>query len=243
MVSNSYPTVRLLTLFIGFTCLSLLTSYTNTMIIWFILIGILSIIFIKQNQKKIERQDIVIGIILSLLVMVSNVFIGFFILPSYLASMCILKDSSHNITLYSQGKGLQTFACIFICGGILAAINLFLASGQYAFHPSIKIMFLFHALQAGIYEEVCLRFFMFALCIKVTGQIQYNRYQNILVYCVMIIPHVLLHFSNGIDIMSFIILSLLFGLPFALMQRKCNLLSAIGAHSFVDVIRFLFLGI
>lgn len=66
----------------------------------------------------------------------------------------------------------------------------------------------------------------------------------------MIVPHVLLHFPdmiirNGIlSIMgSAIILSLLFGLPFALLQRKRDLYSAILAHTLVDLIRFICLGV
>ena len=35
----------------------------------------------------------------------------------------------------------------------------------------------------------------------------------------------------------------LFGLPFALMQRKFNLISAIGSHAFVDFVRFCVLGV
>jgi hypothetical protein len=66
----------------------------------------------------------------------------------------------------------------------------------------------------------------------------------------MVIPHVLLHFpdmiaTNGIGsiIGNVIILSLLFGLPFALLLRKRDLFSAITAHTLVDLIRFICLGI
>ena len=47
------------------------------------------------------------------------------------------------------------------------------------------------------------------------------------------------NFNTG----SVITLSLLFGLPFALMQRKFNLISAIGSHAFVDFVRFCVLGV
>lgn len=39
-----------------------------------------------------------------------------------------------------------------------------------------------------------------------------------------------------------LILSLIFGLPFAIMQRRHDLTSAIGAHTIVDLIRFCIFG-
>ncbi|MNF04285.1 hypothetical protein D3C80_2037670 [compost metagenome] len=66
----------------------------------------------------------------------------------------------------------------------------------------------------------------------------------------MIIPHVLIHtpdiiINNGIvpGVINIIMLALLFGLPFAVLQKKRDITSAMLAHGIVDVIRFCFLGL
>lgn len=60
----------------------------------------------------------------------------------------------------------------------------------------------------------------------------------------MILPHVLLHFNTAnFALGSVLALALLFGLPFAVMQRKRDVSSAIGAHTVVDVIRFCSFGV
>ncbi len=128
-------------------------------------------------------------------------------------------------------------------GGLLGCINVFLAMNSYSLQISFHLHFLFDALRAGIFEEIFFRMFLFALCLHITQSTYLNHTQVILSYFIMVLPHVLLHNSFSIDMMSVVILSLLFGLPFALMSRKINLLTAIGAHSFVDFIRFIMLGI
>ena len=62
-------------------------------------------------------------------------------------------------------------------------------------------------------------------------------------------PHVLIHvpeaFAQGGvvgGLVSTAIYVLLFGLPFALLQRKRDLLSAMVAHGTVDFIRFCLMG-
>lgn len=71
-----------------------------------------------------------------------------------------------------------------------------------------------------------------------------TKLQNGLTYAGMVLPHVFIHFNFQIfQIMYVLFLPLLFGLPFALMQRKWNLVSAIGSHALVDVIRFCVFGV
>ncbi|MEG0451937.1 MAG: CPBP family glutamic-type intramembrane protease [Coprobacillus sp.] len=178
--------------------------------------------------------------------MISNAFIGIIVCPTYLAAVSILKGNNKEIAFYNHSRKKElfwTFICIFICGSFLACLNLALSLGSYQLDLSFQPMFIFHALRAGIFEEIIFRMFLFALCIEITGNLPYNKSQEMLCYLLMILPHVLLHFSNTIDIVSIIILAIFFGLPFCLMQRKINLLSAIGAHSMVDFIRFIMLGI
>lgn len=91
---------------------------------------------------------------------------------------------------------------------------------------------------------------MFAICVYLLKGNPKSKTENFLCYIIIVIPHVLLHFPDMIattgvsSIMgSVIVLSLLFVLPFALLQRKRDLFSAIVAHTLVDLIRFICLGI
>ena len=66
----------------------------------------------------------------------------------------------------------------------------------------------------------------------------------------MVIPHVLIHMpdmfiENGLinGIIGIVMLTILFGLPFAFLQRKWDLTSAMIAHGIVIAIRFSAFGI
>lgn len=118
-----------------------------------------------------------------------------------------------------------------------------LALSSMTISPSFNIQWFVDALKAGVFEEIFFRLFFFALCIIVTKDEPLSRMQNILCYMVMIVPHVLIHFNlQTFNIGSFVTLSLMFGIPFVIIQRKVNLISAIGAHSFIDLLRFCILG-
>jgi len=65
----------------------------------------------------------------------------------------------------------------------------------------------------------------------------------------MIMPHVMVHtpdvfINHGLisGIINNLLLALLFGLPFSLLQRKQDLTSAIIAHGVVVLIRFCAIG-
>lgn len=61
----------------------------------------------------------------------------------------------------------------------------------------------------------------------------------------LIIPHALLHLpdvflSNPMEaVVSLIVLSVLFGLPMAMLQLKRDLVAAISLHWFIDFVRFM----
>lgn len=130
-----------------------------------------------------------------------------------------------------------------VVGGILSIINLFLGMGEMQIQMSLKIQWLLDAVRAGVCEEIVFRMFFFALCAHIVKDSELSKLQNVLCYAIMVLPHVLMHFNfRNFDIESVVILTLLFGLPFALMQRKSNLVSAIGAHTMVDLVRFCVFG-
>lgn len=214
----------------------------NALLILMVFILIISINFIIKRKKMISKNDIIIGTILMIICLFSNPTLGILVLPAYIASCSILKDSSYCISFFGKSKNTsKTLLCIIIVGGILSVINIFLNGGKIELNLDSSIMYFFTALGIGIYEEILFRMFYFSICIYILKGKKMNNTQKILSYMIMILPHVLLH--PNIDLISIIILSLLFGLSFAVMQRKLNLVSAIASHALVDFIRFIFLGV
>jgi ABC-type amino acid transport system permease subunit len=130
----------------------------------------------------------------------------------------------------------------------LGIVNLFLNSAA----PNLKITLscFLTALSPGIYEEMAMRTFIYALCLYfLKGEIR-SKGENFSYYFMMVLPHVMIHtpqqFINyGLisGIVSILILGILFGLPFAILQRKRDITSAMLAHGVVDIIRFCFFGI
>lgn len=200
---------------------------------------------IHRKKSNIRKKDVMISLMLSGITMISNAFMGIFVAPAYLTSIAVMRNKEQGIILYPKTRRelFWTLCCIFLVGSILGGINLLLASQAYQTAISFRLSYLTDALRAGIFEEIFFRMFLYAVCMEVTGLHAYSKVQEVLCYLIMVLPHVFVHFSGTIDVVSVLILSVCFGLPFAIMQRKVNLLSAIGAHSMVDFIRFIVLGI
>ena len=246
MLDLNNITKRLSILTSSLILLSIFTALTNTLIIWLVFILIVSLIILSKKWNDLRKIDIFTGILLSGIVTFSNIFMGILVLPAYLACTVILRNSNQSIKLFHVISKLElnyTIFCIVVAGGLLSCLNVLLSASEYAIRFSFQASFITDALMAGISEEILFRMFLYALCIEITKGVSLNMFQEILCYSSMVIPHVLLHFTGSIDITSVLILSFCFGLPFSLMQRKINLLSAIGAHSLVDLIRFIVLGI
>ena len=102
------------------------------------------------------------------------------------------------------------------------------------------------ALKPAISEEVVFRFFLLAYAYYLFRGKVMNRFWNICIYILLIIPHELLHYpdlmikSPAWAVVMSILGSVFFGLPMALLMKKKNLQMAIGMHWFIDFVRFAF---
>lgn len=247
MKNNKSISLKLIIIFALFLVLWLITSM-NPMklnVLWFIVVLILSVLFMIKN-KNISRHDVVVGILLGLISMPSNFFMGAISIIAYLGGVSVFKESDNKILLIKSNNKkeiLKTILLTIFVGGILGIINIYLGKSAMTINPSIKLKWFLDAIRAGATEEIIFRFFFFAICVYFTNDKVLSRFQNFLCYLIMIIPHVLIHFDrNNFELGSMIILTLIFGLPFAIMQRKHDLSSAIGAHAMVDLIRFCIFG-
>ena len=242
-MKNTFKLILLLVSLISLWGISVAVKST---MVWFAVINICAI-YIICKTKNSNKKDIFIGLLFAVLSIPSNFMMGLWIILPYIASSSIFKKSKNQITLLKfKGRKdvLSTIILVFLVGGLLGGINIFFALGSMEVSTSFNILWIFHGLRAGIVEEIFFRMFFFALCVYIINDANITKIQNIICYLIMVIPHVLIHFNfESINLGSIIMLSLLFGLPFALMQRKNSLVSAIGSHAFVDVIRFCTFGI
>ena len=245
MSKSNSPTARLALLAFCLIGLGFLTVILNLMVLWFVLFAVLCGYFLFRYRNQIRRQDCILGVAFASIAMISHPLMGFFVLPGYVASAARMRDIPHPIVLYHPGKKNElwkTMGWILAAGSCLGIFNLWLGSSQLTIVPSFQLNFLFDALRAGLFEEILFRTLLYALCIEVMGKIKPNPAQTALCLLIMILPHVLIHFSGTIEIGSLIVMSVAFGLPFALLQCKVNLSAAIGAHALVDLIRFIVFG-
>lgn len=238
-------TVKLTLLFIFFIVVWFIASVLKTAFIWFITINLIAIYLIVKN-KSTTSKDFILGIIFGILCMPSSPIMGISTIIPFVSSIGIFKKSKNTVHIFSNNKKiiLLSVTLTLLIGIILGAINVFFAIGSIPITLDFKIQYVFNALRAGIFEEIFFRLFFFAMCVYITNDSKFSKTQNLLCYLIMIIPHTLIHFNlSTFNLPNVVMLSLLFGLPFALMLRKLNLISAIGAHSIVDIIRFCTFGI
>jgi len=239
-------TSKLIVFLIVLITLWVVYSIIHSMLIWFIAINLIAI-YIILKYKIFDKKDIAVGVVFGALCMPSNFIAGLSTVLPYIAAMMIFKNSKNRIYLFKTGKRndiIITTLLILVVGGILGEINVLFSIKSLPVNFLINMEWFFDAMRAGVFEEISFRFFFFALCVYLTKDQPFSRIQNLLCYAIMVIPHVLAHFNfQNFNIVSVILLCLFFGLPFALMQRKSNLISAIGSHTVVDMVRFCVFGV
>lgn len=247
MKNDKSASLKLIITFLLFIILWFISSLNPMLsILWFIVISILSIVFIMEN-KNISKVDIIIGILLGVISMPSNFIMGIVSIFAYIGGISVFKKSNNKIPLLKSNKRKNVFKTTILgvsVGIILGIINFYMGKAGLSINVSFKLMWLLDAIRAGVTEEIIFRFFFFAICVWVTKDKKLSKFENFLCYLIITVPHTIIHFDRtNFELGGLIILSLMFGLPFAIMQRKQDLSSAIGAHAIVDLIRFTVFGV
>jgi len=241
-------------------------SATQTM--WFILSASVILISIAMlvKYKFPSKKQVVISAIFGILMFVPFVsmvgitalFAVFAIRVSFatfLSAMAFFSISNHyseNSIVLLKDKSVKSIVMTILIGVLVGvvwgAINIFLNNDQAS--PHFALINFIMPLNPAIYEEMAFRAFIFASCLHfMKGELTTKR-QRFTVWFMMIIPHVLPHTPNMFieqgfvsGIMSIVILSAVFGVPFASLQRKRDLVSAMIAHGVVMIIFFTMFGI
>lgn len=232
---------------IFFILAAIFSSMIQNVNIFFICVLITSIYMMVKFKDKPTNKDILISVVLGNLAglygMVTADFIRgplviVMVMAGYMAAVGIFRDYNYNDKVLRKSP-VKSIGWGLILGIILGIFNLKMAGGDIVFKFDAEAIA--SALQAGIWEEVSMRFFFYALAIFILKGNPTNKFESVLVYIIMIVPHVLAH--GMMDIASFIYLFLFFGLPMAILQRKVDLTSSIIMHTIVDIIRFTSLGV
>ncbi|GAA0702182.1 CPBP family glutamic-type intramembrane protease [Paraclostridium ghonii] len=231
---------------------------------------ILSIILIIKNKLP-KKHYIKISIILSLLVVLSyssmlsiqsyfkiaifQMTIGFIV--TLISSLAIFstfeKFKEEKLIFLNTTTKKSVFVSILLgigFGIVLGFINFLLGSINNTPNLHIRLSYFIVSLSPAIYEEVVMRSLFYAFCIHLmNGKIETKK-QQLTCWFMMIIPHVIIHTPDtfifaGVNegILSIVVLALIFGLPFAILQRKRDITSAMIAHGLTDFIRFCFYGL
>ena len=238
-------------------------SATSTM--WLLLaafVTILSILMLIKNKLPGKKQifiSIAFGVALFFaytltfrMIIFSAVQVPLVTVLCSLAMFSVFSKYENNSIKQLKGMTIKTNCITIVIGTVVGIIwgigNLFLndATPNFVITPYVFIM----ALSPGIYEEIAFRAFVFAACLYFLNGELASKKQRFTCWFMMVVPHVLIHMpdmfiDNGLinGIIGIIMLTILFGLPFAFLQRKWDLTSAMIAHGIVIVIRFSAFGI
>ena len=250
--------VRIFSIFLGIYIINLVVplstiSHTQRMWLWasIIVTGLSLFILVKEGLP--EKRNILIALFLAFLAGLISPKSGVVTFFSFISATRVFEISPSEIQVLKRPPAFSIALGVGV-GIVLGFVNLFLAANQVPeFQPSFYAFVV--SLNPGIHEEVSFRFFLYAFSIYVLGGKVTERREKVWVYVLMVLPHVLLHFpdqffANGIFVLDLgtlvfgtIILSALFGLPFALLMLKRDLATSMLAHTIVDFIRFTVYGL
>ena len=162
-------------------------------------------------------------------------------LPTFICSLAVFSVMKKNddIKLIAQDKKVATLIIAIAIGAVLSVINYFLMRGSNVIDFGVSISRFLVCLNPAIYEEIVDRSIFMTYCLYMIGKDKPTKFQQFTLWFMMCFPHTLAH---GYDIISTILLCIIFALPFAILQRKRDIASAMISHGLVDAVRFAIFG-
>lgn len=226
--------------------------------LWIVLtawaVGISIYLLIKNKLPSVKY--IIVAVLLALAASLSYFALGFHFylqmplaaVSCFLASLAtfsVMEKYGDYALIRTESKKSPLISILIALGVgiILGLINLLLAkfsNQQPDFAITLPRIIL--SLNPGILEEMANRAIYLAFfSYYFTKQNKpATKFQNFTMMFMMTVPHC---FAHGYGVVESLILLVLFGLPFAILQRKRDLTSAMVSHGLVDLIRFVVLGL
>ena len=227
---------------------------------WSVLAAITSglSIFLIVKNKLPSKKYVILSIVFAILSTLAylgyqqNPFILIYGLragiPTLLSSFAVFsvmeKKGGYKILSHETRWSPLVSILIAVAAGIILSIINTLISGQ-KINFEFSLLKLLICLNPAIYEEMACRAIFMAFCAYFTSNEnsqgkKTNVFDALTMYFMMIVPHTVIH---GYGLIPTLILCVLFGLPFALLQRKRDIASAMISHGIVDAVRFTLTGI
>ena len=149
----------------------------------------------------------------------------------------------------ARAVGVST--AVGLAAGLLwGALNYFLMKNNNTPVLNITAHCFLTALSPAVLEELAMRTSFYAFCVSLMRGRERTFFEKFTCWTMMILPHVLVHtpnafISGGITggLFTALMYVVLFGLIFAILQKKRDIASAMTAHGVVDIIRFCFFGL
>lgn len=222
---------------------------------------VLSIVLLFRHRLPSAKQ-ICISLILGGLVSLSYLQgSAFSIISSFLITVMAALAVFSTFAVYREspvqflrrnGKGGVTGSIIWglLFGLALGAVNvgLMLSNNELDFQLSLSRFLV--SLSPAVLEEIAMRTLFFAFCLSLLQGRITTKGQRFTCWFMMVIPHVLIHtpeafMSQGVisGLVVVMLYTVIFGLPFAYLQWKRDVTSAMIAHGVVDFIRFCLFGL
>ncbi len=231
-----------------------ITSDIEPWTILTIISAVISLVILFKNKMPSKKYIIIsiifmllatvayLGVQLNLSILVYGLKAGVPTLLSSLAVFSVMENYGgyQMVSRKNKYSFLVSIIIAVISGAILSVINTLLSvlSGQeIAF--DFSFLKLLVCLNPAIFEEMACRAIFMAYCIYFTGNDRMNRFGIFTMYFMMCMPHTLAH---GYGLIETLLLCVLFGIPFTVLQRKRDIASAMISHGLVDAVRFTLVG-
>lgn len=213
-------------------------------------------IFLLIKTKLPSKNGIIVSIIFSILVSIAYLGIRTEIsslmlnslmngVPTLLCSLAVFSviEKLGGIKIIKTNKKYSPLISILIAiavAAVLSFVNYLLMKNSNTVNLGINVSRLMVCLSPAIYEEMVCRAIFGAFCLYIIGSEKPTKFMTFTMWFMMCIPHTAAH---GYDIVSTAILCVLFGLPFAILQKKRDISSAMISHGLVDAVRFTIFGL
>lgn len=230
------------------SCLTIPELPTLMVFLWS---AVMSVYLLIKNGLPTKKGMIISGVLTGLVLFSAltafrNSPLGtvIFVSTTLLSSLAVISVSEKNedVKLIRSADAKQIMISLLIGAAAalpLIAINTFFMSMSNTADPSFSISKIIMAIHPGIAEDMAVRAIFMAFCVYISGG-KMTKAETFTMYVMMMFPHGLWH--GNMEFFSCVVASVIFGLPFALLQRKRDVTSAMFSHFLVDAARFVIFG-
>ena len=206
-------------------------------------------VFLLIKSGIPSKRGLTVSGVLTLLVVLSGLAGGcgalemvLFTILTALSSLAVISvsEKTEDVKLIRAADKKSVLISVLIGAAVavpLAVVNT-LANTGGTMAPVFSVERIFRAVKPGISEDMAFRALFMAFCVYLTKN-KMSKWQVFTMYVMMTLPHGLMH---NMGILSCVMCSIIFGIPFSLLQRKRDITSAMVSHFAVDAVRFIIFG-